>query len=95
MATDRMTESSAQTALPPDHPLMVAWKAYTATADYANTLRWAQTPALRFDSERVNGCYVLDHPHTEGSLWGAFMAGYKAAVNARVTDAVVTSSQVQ
>lgn len=51
-----------RTALPKDAPLMVAWEAYKATDDYANTRRWA-----------------THAEHTEGSLWGAFMAGYFAA----------------
>src|SRR4051812_29551363 len=30
--------------VPADHPLMVAWTAYTATEEFANTLRWASKP---------------------------------------------------
>lgn len=71
--------SDVQGAVPKDHPLMVAWNAYKLTEDYANTLRWAKTPTLRFDAEAVGGAHVLDHPYTEGSLWGAFVAGFKAA----------------
>ncbi len=48
--------------VPVDHPLMVAWNAYKASDDYANSLKWAATPDYR-----------------EGSMWAAFMAGFKAA----------------
>ncbi|HEU4344033.1 MAG TPA: DUF2829 domain-containing protein [Candidatus Binatia bacterium] len=30
-----------ETPIPKDHPLMVAWEAYKATPDYANTRKWA------------------------------------------------------
>jgi hypothetical protein len=43
-----MTESSTttregvlMTKVPDDHPLMIAWKAYTATGDFENTKDWA------------------------------------------------------
>lgn len=29
------------TAVPEDHPLMIAWKTYQATDDFANTKKWA------------------------------------------------------
>jgi hypothetical protein len=32
---------NAQLPLPEDHPLMVAWKAYRATEEFANTAKWA------------------------------------------------------
>ena len=35
--------SGAMSPVPDDHPLMVAWKAYQQTEDYANTKRWADT----------------------------------------------------
>jgi hypothetical protein len=50
-------------AVPEDHPLMVAWNEYKKTADFANTMKWAKT----------NPEYV------DGSLWGAFMAGFNLA----------------
>ncbi len=30
-----------QQPAPADHPLMIAWRAYTETAEFENTLRWA------------------------------------------------------
>jgi hypothetical protein len=34
-------EGALMTKAPDDHPLMIAWKAYTATGDYENTKDWA------------------------------------------------------
>lgn len=31
--------------VPKDHPLMIAWEAYKATEDYANSRTWAAIPA--------------------------------------------------
>ena len=33
---------SASAQIPNDHPLMQAWNAHQATAEYANSRRWAQ-----------------------------------------------------
>lgn len=35
---------TVQAACPSDHPLMIAWSAYRATPDFANTKRWAAHP---------------------------------------------------
>lgn len=35
---------SAMTPVPKDHPLMLAWEAYKATDEYANTKKWAAYP---------------------------------------------------
>lgn len=32
---------NAQTPVPADHPLMIAWENYKQTEDYANTKKWA------------------------------------------------------
>ncbi len=32
--------SSPAGPVPDDHPLMIAWKAYQATEDFADSLRW-------------------------------------------------------
>ena len=32
---------STHTPVPDDHPVLIAWKAYQAPEDYANTKRWA------------------------------------------------------
>lgn len=54
---------SASSPVPKDHPLMVAWEAYKATEDYANTKRWAGR----------------DDQATDGSLWASFERGWLAA----------------
>ena len=54
--------SGPQSPVPKDAPLMVAWDAYKATEEFANSRTWAGIPA-----------------HTEGSLWAAFVEGWKAA----------------
>ena len=33
--------SDAHTALPKNHPMVVAWEEYQATPEYANTKKWA------------------------------------------------------
>lgn len=33
-----------ENAVPADHPLMMAWKAYQRTEEYANTHLWAIVP---------------------------------------------------
>jgi len=36
--------SEIMSAVPEDHPLMRAWKAHQATADFANSKHWATVP---------------------------------------------------
>ena len=52
-------------AIGPNEPVMVAWKEYEASSDFANTKKWARHP---------------DPEYTQGSLWAAFMAGFCAAI---------------
>lgn len=61
---------------PDDHPLMIAWEKYRATEEAANSDKWARTIQI---SEPMQGQIIVTHPHTEGSLWAAFMAGFEAA----------------
>lgn len=68
--------SDAMQALPKDHPMMIAWEHYKATEDYANTKKWACAARVE-DHDDLS--LVITYPHTEGSLWGAFTAGYRAA----------------
>lgn len=65
---------NASAKLPDDSPLMIAWNAYRATDDYANTLKWARHLSMHLQEAQA----TIIHPHTEGSLWAAFMAGWKA-----------------
>lgn len=61
--------SDAQRAIRDDEPLMQAWTAYKATDDFANTKKWAT------DVKWIGS----DPEHAVGQLWGAFVAGWKAA----------------
>jgi hypothetical protein len=70
--------SDVMAKLPDDSPLMIAWEAYKRTDGYANTLKWARHVAVK--ERETNALIEIQHPHTEGSLWAAFMAGYNAAL---------------
>jgi len=45
MKDAQMMSGGEMTPVPKDHPLMIAWDAYKATEDYANTRTWAGIPA--------------------------------------------------
>lgn len=58
-----------------DEPLMIAWKAFQATEEFANAKRWAQQLQVTV----AYGPEVqVQHPHLEGSLWAMFMNGFLA-----------------
>jgi hypothetical protein len=61
-------------AVPQDSPLMKAWEAYKKSDEYKNSRKWASTARL----EEGDGWMKLTYPHTEGSLWAAFSAGFSA-----------------
>lgn len=69
-----MSDVSAK--VPDNDPLMIAWKAYLETRDYANTLRWAKHFTIVPDTE--TGQLKATSNHLEGSLWAAFMQGWIA-----------------
>lgn len=69
--------SDVMAKLPDDHPLMIAWEKWKKSDGYANTLKWARRISVA--ERETNALLEIQHPHTEGSLWGAFMAGYNAA----------------
>lgn len=69
--------SEVMRAMGKDEPLMIAWEAYRHTDEYANSLKWAMTADLHMTASP--GVQRLQHPHTEGSMWAAFMAGWIAA----------------
>ena len=71
-----MEERQTSTALPDDHPLMIAWAKYQATAAAYNSDKWARTLKV---SEPMQGQIIVSHPYLEGSLWAAFVAGFHAA----------------
>ena len=67
---------SIQAALPDNHPLMIAWEKYRASEEAKNSDKWARTIKV---SEPMQGQIILEHPHTTGALWAAFVAGFVAA----------------
>lgn len=52
-----------EAAVPESHPLMQAWAAYTGTDEARNSMSWA----------------AKGGPHSHGSMWAAFEAGWKSA----------------
>lgn len=56
---------TAMTPVEKDSPLWLAWVAYTATPEYANTLKWATEGGKNVD----------------GSLWAAFSEGFARAAS--------------
>ena len=70
---------------PDDHPLMLAWKAYEASEDYANSYKWATAAiehvVLPIPKDPTANRYTHDsyRQFVQGSLWAAFMAGFNAA----------------
>jgi hypothetical protein len=71
--------------LPKDHPIMKAWDAYVATPDFANSKRWAVTLRISPSGDRQ----FIEHPHVDGSMWAAFLAGFRfGEASARADGAV-------
>jgi hypothetical protein len=85
-----IAEAAASQPCPPDHPLRKAWDAYKATWAYENSLGWALqiAPMVQAGSPDANHQRRFEimpfeqrKRHAEGSLWAAFMEGYRAAGN--------------
>lgn len=68
-----------------DDPLMIAWETYKATPAYGNNLAWATHFSIQGSQ---NGSLSIKHPHTEGSLWGAFVEGFNAGQATRKSENV-------
>lgn len=70
---------------PDDHPLMIAWTEYQKTEDYQNSYKWAtkgiEHMVLPEPEDPTANRFTHDHyrQFVQGSLWGAFMAGFNAA----------------
>jgi len=68
----------------PDDPLMIAWKAYQETEDYANSYKWATAAiehvVLPEPTDPMANRWTEDHyrQFVQGSMWAAFMAGFRA-----------------
>lgn len=65
---------STQRMVGPNEPVMVAWKRFQATEEYANAMRW--------------GCEPTDTKlgHLEGAIWAAFSMGFAARAGALETE---------
>lgn len=61
-----------------DEPVMIAWKAYQATPEFVNTMKWART--LRLEGRE------LSNPYLDGSVWAVFVAGFLAALGKETLD---------
>jgi hypothetical protein len=71
-----------------DDPLMIAWNAYKRTESYANSFSWATRFIPEDDPEEVERVRASGANHfgreqrikaVEGSLWSAFMHGFRSA----------------
>jgi hypothetical protein len=63
--------SQVSRACSEDEPLMIAWRKYQASEDYANTVSWMGEPK--------------SPQQHDGTLWAAFMAGFLAAAKGEQT----------
>ena len=61
--------SDAMQPVPKDSPLMKAWEEYKASADYANSCKWARHASDEF---------------VDGSLWAAFAEGFRISQSQNV-----------
>lgn len=61
--------------VPDDDPLMIAWKAWKGSEDGRNAAKWGSAISVSI----VDNQSTISHPHLDGALWGAFMAGFRAS----------------
>lgn len=70
-----------------DDPRMLAWEAYKATEDFANSLYWATTDTMMrqgtaaehgIDTRANVATSEMKAERAQGSLWAAFIAGWTA-----------------
>lgn len=65
-------ETTVQTVLPSDHPMMKAWNEFQETDEFKNALKWAI--ATKYDDGRpIND--IQREQHAKGSMWLAFTKG--------------------
>lgn len=64
--------TTTETTLPSDHPLMKAWNEFCSTEEFQNALYWA-TATDYLDGRIIN--LVQRKEHAKGSLWCAFVRG--------------------
>jgi len=66
-----------EAALPDTDPMLIAWKAWQKSEDYDNARRWAETFIIESNGHKL-GAMSAKHPHLEGSMWAAFVAGWSS-----------------
>ena len=64
--------SDTQSALPADHPMMVAWNEFQETDEFKNALKWSV--ATKYDDGRPIDDLQREQ-HVKGGLWLAFTKG--------------------
>lgn len=69
---------NAQIALDTNHPMMVAWKQFTATAEYSNALKWALLDEYD-DGRKISA--EMKKNHVEGAMWLAFTKHFDPPTN--------------
>jgi len=65
---------NAQGPVAKDHPLMIAWTAWKGAEEGRDANKWGSAIQVSI----IDGQSTISHPHLEGALWGAFMAGFNA-----------------
>ena len=66
--------TGAYAPVPDDDPLMIAWKEWKGSEEGRDANKWGSAISVSI----IDGQSTISHPHLEGALWGAFMAGFKA-----------------
>lgn len=70
---------SAQSPVPSDHPLMIAWTKLQESGEYVNARGQITQCIGSVDSLLGYTQITLKYPNVEGALWFAFCEGWKAA----------------
>ncbi len=71
--------SDTQTEVPADDPMRAAWERYKETDEYKNSRKWA-TELVRTNRDSV----TFQARHVDGSMWAAFVEGWKACAQQEV-----------
>lgn len=75
---------NAMAPCPQDSSLMKAWESYKKTEDFKTSLKWVteeqRKPLMPPTDPTANGVSDFHRDQwAQGSMWAAFMAGFKAA----------------
>ena len=63
-----------------DDPLKIAWDKWWGSEDGRNAAKWGSAISVSI----VDNQSTISHPHLEGALWGAFIAGHAAGTVAEI-----------